>query len=466
MKKKILIAGTLFFIFSASMNAFASEENDNVSMDKGEMVLTIDSANGKCGESLSSLFEDVQLFENSESPSLNNIEFFVSDGRLVFNATLRYSGEDVVLNTSGVLYKNKKTERSGVSDTLILAEMDDTQNFHFAQFRFDKISSALLIVLQDIETKELFSFSIPLSEEELEKIDNIEDSPISGSELDEKIVSLYSISHNLIDAETKTDVYQWQSPEYTPGSFKSPRASYNGWKELLTDLEDGTAKLGDHPNVNADFFKGNEWQYDNAWNLPYTVTAYSYVNGPEYLTQFSLIDVTAQDYPVTSNKYFLALQFKVNDGVIVSYNPNTDILTLLYSDLGISFNNVKVGIGKLTNNAFFIDRTVSRRYVEEGNLVRAFVSLYPPADDILNVLEGLSWGTNQPATEVEYFESTYNNQMSRYEGKLVRGIVASSEENRLVLSDHLINVGGNLSYDPLSSFSWYWAYSYSCATDL
>lgn len=48
------------------------------------------------------------------------------------------------------------------------------------------------------------------------------------------------------------------------------------------------------------------------------------------------------------------------------------------------------------------------------------MSLYLLADSIWNDFKGTFVETNQSATEVECFESTYNNQMSGYDGKLVR----------------------------------------------
>lgn len=142
------------------------------------------------------------------------------------------------------------------------------------------------------------------------------------------------------------------------------------------------------------------------------------------------------------------------------------MLTVLYFDFGLSFDHVSVGIGDLTDNAFFINRIVSRKYLEEGNLVKAFITLYPPADSAVSVLEGLSDETNQPATEIRYFPDTLSAQLAKHNGKIIKGIVATSATDRLTLPGHLINIGGDAKYDPTKGFSWMWEYEFSCSCSL
>lgn len=464
MKKILLAVSSLFLLLAAPFhsNAATAATGSNASID-ANTLLFVNEASGLNGDTLNDLFSSSQTRASSGNPQLTDISLSVEDGLMVFESVLKYNSADIDLSTSGVLYKNEETDNSGIHSNLVFAEMDDTNGIHFVQFKFDKNRSELLIILQFTESKELLSFTIPLTTEDFNVFYNIEDNPISGKELEAKIASLYSISRNLIDTEDNTTVYEWTSPVCSTNSAPMPRGTYNGWAGLFSDLEDGSAKLSNHPDVDADFFKGTGWQHDNAWNLPYMLKSYSTTNGPsEYLTQLTLLDVTAQHYQSTDDKYQLALQFQINSGTLVSYDVYTDMLTVLYYDFGLSLEDVQIGIGKLTDNAFFINRTVSRKYLESGNLVKTFVTLYPPAEIASSVLEGLSMGTNQPATEIQYFEQTFSDQLARYQGEIIKGIVATTESNELTLPGHLINIAGLAKYDPSLGFSFTWQYSFRC----
>lgn len=466
MKKALLIATSIFLLFTTPFHANAATvaTGSDASADDANTLLSFTEISGYSGDTLNDLFNDSQTRASNESPRLAGTRMSITDGQVVFESVLSYNNMDIDLYTSGVLYKNEKTDNSGIHNNLVFAEMDDVNGVHFVQVKFDKDKSELLIILQLTETEELLSFCIPLTKDNFNDFYVAENNPISGRDLEEKIASLYSVSGNLIGAEKGIKEYEWSSPAYSTDSTPMPRGTYNGWANLFNDLKDGSAKLGDHPDVEADFFKGTGWQDDNAWNLPYMVMSYSMENGPsEYLTQFTLLDVTPQNYKTTDDKYQLALQLKYNSGALVSYDIYTDMLTVLYHNFGLSFDEVYVGIGKLTDNAFFINRTVSRKYLESGNLVKAFVTLYTPADIASSVLEGLSMGTNQPATEIEYFEQTFSNQLARYNGKIMKGIVATTEGNRLTMPGHLINIGGIAKYEPTLGFSWTWAYKFYCS---
>lgn len=454
-------------LIATPFSVHATATDSNASVNEADTLLSASEISGSSADTLTALFGKSKTRTSRETPQLTDIRLSTTNDQIVFESTLKYTGVEMDLYTSGVLYKNEKTENSGMSNNLVFAEMDDINGLHFVQFKFDKNKSELLIILQFTESKELLSFSIPLTAKTFNDFYNIEENPISGRDLEEKIASLYSASSNLIDAEDNTTEYEWYSSTFITESTNTSsllRGTFNGWADLFSDLEDGSAILSNHPNVEADFFKGTGWQNDNGWNLPYMVMSYSVPNGSgEYLTQFTLLDVTAQNYPVTSDKYKVALQVKYKSGALVSYNEYTDMLSVVYYDFGLSFNEVYVGIGGLTDNAFFIDRTVSRKFLEEGNLVKAFVTLYPPADAVSSIFDGLTMGTNQPATEIEYFEQTYSAQLDKYQGQIIKGIVASTEGKKLTIPGHLINIGGTLIYDTTLGFSWTLAYKFYCS---
>lgn len=465
MKKTLLFACSFLLAFVTSTNVFATATDTNaVTRTDADTLIAIDDISGCSGNDLNSLFNGTPARTSSSSPQLTDIKISSSNGQITFDSTLKYSDIEIDVSSAGNLYKNEKTSNSGMYDDLILAEMTDINGIHFVQFRVDKNRSEILIVLQLTQSKELLSFNIPIDLNIFDNIYDIADNPLSGKDLEEKIVELYSISHNLIDAKSNSKKYHWASPVCTPQETPAPRGTFNGWAELFRDLKDGSAKLSDHPDVEADFFKGTDWQDDNAWNIPYMVMSYSKPNGPgEYLTQFTLLDIVAQEQRLTNDTYKLVLQLQYNSGALVKYDEHTDILTVMYHDFGLSFDKASVGIGDLTDNAFFIDRTVSRRYLEEGNTVKAFITLYPPADSAISVLEGLSYETNQPATEIHYFPNTYSEQLAKYNGKLVKGIVATTGSNRLTMPGHLINISGTARYDPTKGFSWMLEYEFSCS---
>lgn len=468
MKKILFFVCSLLLVFSTSSNVFATatDPNAELSTDAGALF-SVDAISGCSGDDLTSLFDETSARAVDGSPQLTDVEISEANGQLVFDAILKYADIDMRLSSSGDIYKNEKTSNSGTYDDLILAEMADIDGIHFVQFRVDKNKPEIFIVLQLTQSKELLSFNIPIEPDVFNNMYDIADNPLSGKDLEEKIAALYSVSHNLIDAESSTTKYHWSSPVCTTQGSPIPKGTFNGWADLFKDLKDGSAKLSDHPNVEADLFKGTGWQDDNAWNIPYMVMSYSKPNGPgQYLTQFTLLDIITQDHRLNNDTYKLALQLQYSSGALVKYDEYTDMLTVLYFDFGLSFDHVSVGIGDLTDNAFFINRIVSRKYLEEGNLVKAFITLYPPADSAVSVLEGLSDETNQPATEIRYFPDTLSAQLAKHNGKIIKGIVATSATDRLTLPGHLINIGGDAKYDPTKGFSWMWEYEFSCSCSL
>ncbi|AOY76029.1 hypothetical protein [Clostridium formicaceticum] len=152
--------------------------------------------------------------------------------------------------------------------------------------------------------------------------------------------------------------------------------------------------------------------------------------------------------------------------MIVSYDSYSDTLSVLYYGFGIEFKNYAVGINGLTDKAIFIDRSVNRAYKASGSIVRAAISVFGPADTIYSVFENLFPYTDQSINNKVYFDSTYNAQYERYDGKIIRGVVATTENNYLSSSGHFINVAGTIRYSTSTGTSWFFGYQYDCYHNL
>lgn len=173
------------------------------------------------------------------------------------------------------------------------------------------------------------------------------ENPLDGKELEEKIVSLYSVTSNMIDAASKTDETESLSPVYSTNNYVTKNATYNGWIDLIDDLNvHGSVVLSDYDNIDASLFKGYGWQYDKQWgSTPYSFASYSKVNAPgEFLTQFSLVDIITQSNQGVDDFWEASMQANYYDGMVVQYTEYNDTLSVIYYGFGISYNNFQVGI--------------------------------------------------------------------------------------------------------------------------
>ena len=108
----------------------------------------------------------------------------------------------------------------------MLAEMNDVDHIHFVQVRFDKERSLLSTVLQSTRDEELFYFETPLEDDTFNELYNLVKNPISEEELEKKILKLYNVSGNLINAERETGHFGSSFEGSVPG--RSLRRPLNG----------------------------------------------------------------------------------------------------------------------------------------------------------------------------------------------------------------------------------------------
>ncbi|MEW8987265.1 MAG: hypothetical protein AB2401_09740, partial [Bacillus sp. (in: firmicutes)] len=141
-------------------------------------------------------------------------------------------------------------------------------------------------------------------------------------------------------------------------------------------------------------------------------------------------------------------------------------LSVLYYGWGIRFQNFAIGINGLTNNGVIIDRSVNRAYESSGSIVRAAISVFSPLNTIVTVFENLMPYENHSINNKVYFDPTYSQQYSRYNGKVIRGIVASTKNNNLTRSGHFINVAGTIRYNTSTGTSWINGFNYYCYHNL
>lgn len=225
MKKINFIVCSFFLLFATSFNAFATATDSNASVNTANVntLLSVDKISGCSGDDLTALFNTNQARSVDNAPQLTDIKLSIADDQIVFTSTLKHSDIDVDLYTTGDLYKNEKTANSGMYENLVFAEMDDVEGIHFVQFKADKDSSEIFVVLQFIDSKELLSFNIPINTNTFNNIYNIKENSLSGRELEKKIASLNSVSRNLIDANKENiKEYKWSSPECKPEKNKAP----------------------------------------------------------------------------------------------------------------------------------------------------------------------------------------------------------------------------------------------------
>lgn len=203
MKKQIIFL-SLWLMLACSSLACAAEEADPA--ESYDTVFTCSKVAGNHARSTAELFSSTQILEVG-APTLTDLSLADEDAGLGFRATFSYGGEEADLDTSGVLYHNEKTARSGMSGNLVLGDMEDVGDWHFVQLRIERDYNQMMILLQNKRDYELFQFLIEITEDDFQKLYELHENPIGGEELERKIISLYSVNRNLWNSETAEHGY-------------------------------------------------------------------------------------------------------------------------------------------------------------------------------------------------------------------------------------------------------------------
>lgn len=177
--------------------------NQDLSSGDTEVLFQVDQINGKSATSTDTLFEvSVNTTRIASGPQILNFTMGLENAKFVINFDLQYRGSISNIKSYGTLYKNEKTENARTFvENLVLAEMEDAGNIHFVQLLIDKEKSYINLILQEFDTKELLQFEIPIDISLFYKIYDSHTNSIKEKELEEKIIDLYSVDNNLIDAK-------------------------------------------------------------------------------------------------------------------------------------------------------------------------------------------------------------------------------------------------------------------------
>lgn len=248
----LTIVSTL--ISGMTMTAFAEELQVRSDVNT-ETLLTIDEIGGISASSIDSLFGENQRMNGGADPKSSNMTLAYEDGKLVLRGILTYGSKAIVLESSGDLYKNEKTENSETYGNLILGDMNDFGNIHFVQLRIDKEKSLISIILQMNDTKQLMQFQIPIDSGVFNKLYYSQENQLSGTDLEEKIINLYSVAGNLIDKDSTVGERASNSPEVSTSDIQPLATTYSGWTTLINALNrNGSVKLSNYSNIDASMF--------------------------------------------------------------------------------------------------------------------------------------------------------------------------------------------------------------------
>lgn len=449
-------------LFSFTCNAYANTNDSNATIFSFEQTI------GNSGQTTQELFSEVQPASNESSPILSDVSFSYKNGKLIVTGKLSYKGDDFTLSSSGNIYKNEKTENAGCYDDLVLADMEDFENWHFVQLRIDKNNECIGIILQNVNTKELLQFKTDIDSNQFRTFYNLQDNTIKGIDLEHKIINLFDVSKNLIDNDVaEKGHFSYIAPASSEVSVE-PTATYAGWLAMINQLHSsGSVNLSTQSNIQASMFDGSGWQTeapDEPSVNDYVFVTYSKPNGTgEYLAQFGLVQFLSGSNEVNHNDYMAFTQVNYIDGMICTYTNYNDTLSVKWYDSGIEFEKVKLAIGDFDTDVFFKNRTAAGVFQESGSIIRAAIAL-SPAGEIYDIWEHLSGHEVVDKDYVAYFEQSYEAQKDAHNGKLIQGISAEFIDSKIVTAGQRYVLQG-LVYLP-SFTHWWCAFNYSTYTHL
>lgn len=477
---KSIFSWIVIFILALSFHSFATEKATS-SDSSSSAIFSCEEVVGNSAQSAKELFSSIQpQTANVNAPTLSDVILSYKNERLEFSGTFSYNGESIPINTSGDIYKNEKTANSGISENLVLVDMDDINDWHFVQFRLDKNNSYILIVLQNMSNYELVQFIVAIDEENFETFYNLHDNSISDEELENKIVELYSVAQNVLNRETpNTDQQEFAIQDsFNPNENKTlveKKDSYSGWKKLLDDLDTkDTVKASDY-DIDLNLLSGNGWQYGGEFDedlpLSYNVAAYSYENGPdEYLTQFQIgyivIQKSQEDHP-NDWRLSISVDYSYTGGHIIAYYPLLDEIRILYRQTGLTYDSFDWSVGELDlQDSFFIDRLVSGTCESSGGSpILGALALTKYGSIISDIWSLLSNYEAADLDDLKTFPLSRAGQEEIFSGKILKGVAASIGDGSFTKpGHHLLLKGTVLIPKPHNEINWWYRYKFTCKT--
>ncbi len=460
-KKMIQVCSLILILLLAINLSFATEDSipEKNIVGKRNTILSVPKINGKIAMKPENLFDnDESLVLKDECPYLYDLELIEDGDKFSLKSTLGYSNKTIPLTIKGVMYNCSETGIGKDFNNIYLAEIYDSENIHVVRLMVK--DTKLSLVLQELDTKNMLFFEFPVGEKVSFDFNKIANTTLTNDDLDKKALHLYSVMGNLIDDTSHTKKLDLGKPNTlisstlksdTKKSSKTTMSQY-AWDQLFQELhEQGSLTLSDFDGtVDTSMFKGGGWHYTYDENTD-VIASFSFKNdSTEYLTQFVYIDTVCQSQTINGNIWPLRVQVAYHEGMVVSYNPYSDELKVLYYDYGIKIKNIKLAFNGLTNNAFFINRTTYKESQSGGNIVLAAISVYSPAANFYNLFQNLQGEEEQPNLTVVLFDDNYDDQMSTYNGSLIRGIELHFTNDFLTYVGHKAILSGDVKFNPNS----------------
>lgn len=161
--KKILIACLSILVVCTLFptNVFAiSDYKASESFEKVEEIASAEDIIGTKGETLEQLFSPIQKFDTFQ-PELSEVKitYDSESDRICFYGRLTLSEGQYDILSEGNVYKNVKTENAKTYDNIVLAEMDNSEKWHFVQLKIEK-NNVVNLILQNIDTGSLYQFKM------------------------------------------------------------------------------------------------------------------------------------------------------------------------------------------------------------------------------------------------------------------------------------------------------------------
>ncbi|WP_353093532.1 hypothetical protein [Tissierella praeacuta] len=224
---------------------------------------------------------------------------------------------------------------------------------------------------------------------------------------------------------------------------------FRDWDTFFSDLEkDGEVKLSDY-HVEKKIFNYSGWE--NLQGDGFEISAYTTRNGPDEL----LIHIGFMDFVAHETKIYGNIQVEIVNGMILSYDKYTDIVSVMNYNWAPQYSNVELGLGKLKNESVFIRRLTSGsmgrrpRYLDA---MSAMVHYLSTPNDIWNAL---NTHETQDYESAFIYVNSYNGQKEKYNNKVVRAISINSGSGYLTMKGEYFLLEGQI-YN--HTYDWRWVY--------